>query len=70
YRLADFADDRSVLVMEKMFRGRPVRVWERPGLWNGGMHRWNTVFVEIPAALFTPVKRVTDLLRPGHRRAH
>ena len=47
--------------------GRPVRVLERPGLWNGGMSLWNTVFVEIPSNLFHPVKTVTDLFRPGHR---
>lgn len=70
FRLGDFADDRAVLVTVKTFRGRPVRVWERPGLWNGGMRRWNTVFVEIPSSLFTPVKSVADLWRPGHRRAH
>ncbi|HKH46012.1 MAG TPA: DUF4301 family protein [Thermoanaerobaculia bacterium] len=40
---------------------------ERPGLWNGAMAEWNTVFVEVPDATFAPVKTVLDLLRPEHQ---
>ena len=40
---------------------------ERPGLWNGAMAGWNTVFVEVPLATFSPVKTVLDLLRPEHQ---
>ena len=42
---------------------------ERPGLWNGGMAEWNTVFVEVPIETFSPVKTVLDLLRPEHQPA-
>ncbi len=67
YRLSDFADPRAVIVSRKAHVGGAIRVLERPGLWNGGMSRWNTIFVEVPGALFHPVKTITDLLRPGHR---
>ncbi|MGV8041937.1 MAG: DUF4301 family protein [Thermoanaerobaculaceae bacterium] len=40
---------------------------ERPGLWNGAMARWSTLFVEVPGATFAPVKTVFDLLRPEHQ---
>ena len=39
---------------------------ELPGLWNGGMSNWNTIFVEVPVSTFNPVKTVNDLLRPQH----
>jgi hypothetical protein len=39
---------------------------EQPGLWNGGMENWNTIFVEIPSETFSPVKTVLDLLEPAH----
>ena len=42
---------------------------ERPGLWNGAMAKWNTVFLEVPVTIFTPVKTVFDLLRPEHQPA-
>jgi len=46
---------------------RPLRSIERPGLWNGAMAGWNTMFVEVPLTTFAPVKTVNDLLRPEHR---
>ena len=46
---------------------RPLRALERPGLWNGAMAHWNTVFVEVPVTTFSPVKVVNDLLRPAHQ---
>jgi hypothetical protein len=67
YALADYADPAAVFIAEKTHQGRPLRALERPGLWNGGMARWNTVFVEVPAATFAPVKTVLDLLRLEHR---
>lgn len=67
YPLDRFADPRTVIVSRKMIDGRPARVLERPGLWNGGMAHWNSVFVEIPGHTFAPVKTVFDLLRPEHQ---
>lgn len=62
-----FADPSAVVISPKRHRGRPIRVLERPGLWNGAMARWITLFVEVPSATFAPVKSVLDLLRPEHR---
>ena len=67
YDLMRFSDPRSAFVSVKSSGGRPLKALEHPGLWNGGMARWNTVFVEIPAAAFAPVKTVLDLLRPRHQ---
>jgi hypothetical protein len=67
YDLDRFADPEAVFVAAKSHAGRPLRALERPGLWNGAMARWNTVFVEVPAETFAPVKTVLDLLRPEHR---
>ena len=44
-----------------------LRAQELPGLWNGAMARWNTVFVDVPVTTFSPVKVVLDLLRPQHQ---
>ena len=46
--------------------GRELRALEWPGLWNGAMSRWNTVFVEVPLSTFNPVKTAIDLLRKEH----
>lgn len=62
-----FVDDAAVIVTRKSHGGRDLLALERPGLWNGAMARWNTVFVEVPLAVFTPVKTVFDLLRPEHQ---
>jgi len=67
FALADFVDAEAGFLSEKSYEGRPLRALELPGLWNGGMARWNTVFVETPAKTFTPVKKAEDLLRPDHR---
>ncbi len=69
YDLADYVEPRAVLLARKTHEGRPLLALERPGLWNGAMARWNTVFVEVPLATFTPVKTVNDLLRPEHQPA-
>ena len=47
--------------------GRELKALELPGLWNGGMAFWHTVFIEVPGATFNPVKTVFDLLRPEHQ---
>lgn len=65
--LRRYVDESAAIVSAKKYEGRPIRVLERPGLWNGSMAGWNTVFVEMPAGFFHPVKTITDLLRPGHR---
>jgi hypothetical protein len=67
YDLSRFIDHRAVFIAEKSQDGRPLRSLERPGLWNGAMAGWNTVFVEVPAETFNPVKTVNDLLLPAHQ---
>jgi hypothetical protein len=67
FDLARFVDADAAIVTSKTEDGRKVRVLERPGLWNGAMAGWNTVFVEVPLETFTPVKTVLDLLRDEHR---
>ena len=67
FDLMRFSDPRSAFISIKSGGGRRLKALEHPGLWNGGMARWNTVFVEVPAETFTPVKTVLDLLRQEHR---
>ena len=67
FALADFASEERVIVTKKSVNGVQTRVYEHPGLWNGGMARWLTLFVEIPESTFNPVKSLSDLLRAGHR---
>lgn len=67
HRLADYVDPEAVIVTSKSADGRELLALERPGLWNGAMAEWNTVFVEVPLAVFNPVKTVLDLLRPEHQ---
>ena len=57
-----------MFIARKSKDGRALKALERPGLWNGAMAQWNTVFVEIPEINFTPVKTVNDLLRPEHQQ--
>jgi hypothetical protein len=67
YRLEDFIDYSAGFVTEKFQQGSVLKALEWPGLWNGAMALWNTVFVEVPISTFNPVKTVNDLLRPGHQ---
>jgi hypothetical protein len=67
FDLRAFVDPRAIMVSTKSHRGRDLVALERPGLWNGAMAGWITVFVEVPLSTFTPVKTVADLLRPEHR---
>jgi hypothetical protein len=67
YDLHRFVDPATVFIAEKSHEGQPLKALERPGLWNGAMAGWNTVFVEVPDATFAPVKTVMDLLRPEHQ---
>lgn len=67
YNLADFVDPDTGFISSKSVKGVDVKALELPGLWNGAMSDWNTIFVEVPAETFNPVKTVNDLLRPAHR---
>lgn len=69
YALGRYVDPRAVIVARKSFEGRNLVSLERPGLWNGAMAGWNTVFVEVPLEVFNPVKTVNDLLREAHQPA-
>jgi hypothetical protein len=66
FDLARFADPALAIIARKSEQGRELLALERPGLWNGSMAFWNTLFVEVPLATFNPVKTVSDLLRPQH----
>lgn len=65
--LSRFVDEEAVFVSRKSHGGVELLALERPGLWNGAMAFWNTLFVEVPIETFAPVKTVLDLLRPEHR---
>jgi hypothetical protein len=67
FDLRSFVDQRAVIVAKKSHQGRDLLALERPGLWNGAMAEWLTVFVEVPISTFSPVKTVVDLLRPEHQ---
>jgi hypothetical protein len=67
YDLTRFVDEKAVFISEKSQGGRPLKALERPGLWNGAMAHWNTVFIEVPAETFSPVKKVVDLLGDAHQ---
>jgi hypothetical protein len=69
YDLHRFVDPAAIFIAEKSHEGTPLKALERPGLWNGAMAGWSTVFVEVPDATFAPVKTVLDLLRPEHQPA-
>lgn len=69
YRLAGFVDRDAVFLSQKSHEGRVLKALEHPGLWNGAMAGWNTVFVEVPSITLNPVKTVNDLLRPEHQPA-
>ena len=66
FDLDRFVDREAVIVDRKSSGGRELKALERPGLWNGAMGDWITVFVEVPLETFSPVKTVFDLLRPEH----
>jgi hypothetical protein len=67
YDLQRYIDHSTGFVSEKFQDGKVIKALELPGLWNGSMALWNTVFVEVPISTFNPVKTVNDLLRPGHQ---
>jgi len=65
--LQQFADPNAYFVVEKNQGGERVYFVEQPGLWNGAMANWNTLFVEVPSAVFSPVKSALDLLDISHQ---
>lgn len=67
FNLLEFADPDTGFISEKSYHGEPIKALERPGLWNGAMANWNTVFVEVPLITFNPVKTVNDLLNEVHQ---
>ncbi|MDE6301191.1 MAG: DUF4301 family protein [Muribaculaceae bacterium] len=67
YELEKYVDPDTGFISSKSFEGRELRALELPGLWNGAMSDWNTIFVEVPSSTFNPVKTVNDLLRPAHQ---
>jgi hypothetical protein len=67
FDLPAYVDHNTGFISSKSFGGRELRALELPGLWNGAMSDWSTIFVEVPAETFNPVKTVNDLLRPAHQ---
>ncbi len=67
FDLHKFVDNEAGIITEKSFEGKKIRVLELPGLWNGSMSGWITVFVEVPLSTFNPVKTVWDLLKKPHQ---
>ena len=67
FDLEDFIATEQGFITTKSYKGKEIKVQELPGLWNGAMANWITVFVEVPLTTFTPVKTVFDLFRFEHR---
>ena len=67
FNLPNYVDPSTGFISHKSKNGRELKAMELPGLWNGAMSDWNTVFVEVPLATFNPVKTVNDLLRDTHQ---
>ena len=67
FDLKTYTDPATGFISKKSSGGRDLRAQELPGLWNGAMARWNTIFVDVPVTTFSPVKVVQDLLREQHQ---
>ena len=67
FDLLKYVDKQTGFISFKSKNGKELKALELPGLWNGAMSDWNTVFVEVPIETFNPVKTVNDLLRPEHQ---
>ena len=67
FDLLKYVDEDAGFMSSKSYQGRELKALELPGLWNGAMSDWNTMFVEVPLETFNPVKVVLDLLRPAHQ---
>ena len=68
FNLPEYVDPATGFISSKSSHGKELRAMELPGLWNGAMSDWNTVFVEVPISTFNPVKTVNDLLRSAHQQ--
>ena len=66
FNLLEYRDEDSFMIVHKIFGSHKIKFLELPGLWNGGMADWISVFVEVPLETFNPVKELTDLLKKGH----
>jgi len=67
YNLMNFVDSKTAFITMKTKVGKDIKALELPGLWNGSMANWNTIFVEVPLITFNPVKTINDLLKPQHQ---
>lgn len=67
FDLTQFVDDSTGFIVERVLGAKTIKSYELPGLWNGAMAHWITVFVEVPMITFNPVKNVNDLLKPAHQ---
>lgn len=67
FNLLDYLDPATAFITRKSKNGSEIKVMELPGLWNGSMALWNTMFVEVPNCTFNPVKTVNDLLEEVHQ---
>ena len=67
YNLNEFVNPNAAFISTKTQAGKELLALELPGLWNGAMAKWNTIFVEVPLITFNPVKTVNDLLKPAHQ---
>jgi hypothetical protein len=69
FDLQNYSNPETGLITKKSKDGKELKALELPGLWNGGMYHWLTVFVEVPKITFNPVKEINDLLKPEHQPA-
>lgn len=67
FDLRAFVDENTGFISDKSKNGRSLKAMERPGLWNGAMAKWISVFVDVPITTFSPVKYISDLLLPAHQ---
>lgn len=67
FNLLNYSDPKTGFITEKSKDGKTLKAQELPGLWNGSMADWNTIFVEVPLITFNPVKTINDLLREEHQ---
>ncbi|MDY6800388.1 MAG: DUF4301 family protein [Bacteroidota bacterium] len=67
FNLLQYRDPETGFISQKSKDGKVLKAQELPGLWNGAMANWNTIFIEVPGITFNPVKTVNDLLRPEHQ---
>lgn len=67
FNLLHYIDKETGFISKKSKNGKELKAQELPGLWNGAMADWNTIFVEVPIITFNPVKTINDLLRKEHQ---